>query len=159
MKIRVPHEARKRWKNCDEQAQRVYAACQYSGATHWAYFKDMEEVLKFIKVVIKGKTWARYGKHIKTVNIYPRGRGLKYAYGGRSVKHGYYIALPDNRFGRSIDAILHELAHVLTVGDDHGSWWIHVHLMLVKEFFGTTPAIMLEEAYYSTGALKHGRKK
>lgn len=129
-----------------EQTCRVYDAEHYPGVLSDAVFRTKGQALQLINSVRKDPRWrAMHGKHPFKVKWLSR--NAPYGWGWITG-----VALPSNPFGRSVNCILHEMAHA-TSCHAHSPNFCRVHVHLVRHFMGWEFGDRLERQYRRTGAL------
>jgi len=140
------------WKKFDEQTKKCYYAENVGDTTSIATFKSNQEVLEFLSDVIQTKVWKKIHKK-KKLNVIWLSPKTKYPRGGRTKDGKPVIYIPQNRFGRNVHSLIHEISHTLAPHINHDKYFITIMLYLMEYFEGSHYSQMLEMRLKETGAL------
>lgn len=116
-------------------------------------FGDLDGVQRYVEAILDlnwvKATWPTRAKY--PVRVRPR-RGARFAHYQLGT-----IAVPPHKIGGKWAmrefVILHELAHHLAIGDQHGPLFVSVFQRLVSEIIGPEAGLLLMDSY-----AKHGVK-
>lgn len=149
----------------DFQRQRVYDAERIRFFDNFEANTEPKMTLRecraFVARVLKSKHW-QSRTDIYRVDI-KDGRGCRHAKARfHRIYSGYVlldvqgeIVLP--RWARNKQVILHELAHIIAEGDQHGEYFAKVYVDLVSRFLGREVAAMLRADFKHFGVLPFGK--
>jgi len=147
-------EIKKAWKRFDSQTKKVYNA-EHILSSQAELSK--QEVVHFVAEICRGPLWQKHFKGIK-LRIFFTSRGSHYAYGGISKKKKLpFIALPENRHGRMIHTIVHEMAHAIDHKNakcSHGPSFCRSMLRLMQAYEGDYFAKRLKRELIKNKAIK-----
>lgn len=148
----------------DFQRQRVYdgerIGFMHNFEAHAEPQMSLRECRIFVARVVKSKHWTSR-TDITHINV-KEGRGCIHA---RARFHRIYsgyvlldvcgeIVLP--KWSRNKQVILHELAHIIAEGDQHGAYFTEQYVALVSRFMGREAAKKLREDFKHFGVQPYG---
>jgi len=115
--------------NARERQLSIYAGEDAALGEAGRLFRDMREVRAYIDDLVSSEWWADRWPHVDAI---PIGRTRSTRFEGYTVQAGGEIRIGSLRES----VVLHEIAHVVTPGADHGPAFVEALLALVRERLG-----------------------
>jgi putative metallohydrolase (TIGR04338 family) len=115
--------------NARERQLSIYAGEDAALGEAGRLFRDMREVRAYIDDLVSSEWWADRWPHVDAI---PIGRTRSTRFEGYTVQAGGEIRVGSLRES----VVLHEIAHVVTPGADHGPAFVEALLALVRERLG-----------------------
>jgi putative metallohydrolase (TIGR04338 family) len=128
------------------QDLRVYRA---QDALPWGRrFTNLDEIGRYIESLMASNWWAKEYPHIQDIEIQQTSPRSWRAYSQRVPSPRIWLP----RWGFSELAILHEIAHCLTLsGGHHGPMWVSTFLKLARRAMGTDRANAIRAEFVRAG--------
>ena len=115
--------------NPRQRQESIYAGEDAALGEAGRLFRDMREVRAYIDDLVSSEWWADRWPHVDTI---PVGRTRSTRFEGYAVQASGEIRVGSLRES----VVLHEIAHVVTPGADHGPAFVEALLALVRERLG-----------------------